>query len=923
VVRGRSEELERLTAQIDQLGHHTGCVTLIEGGPGMGKSLLLSEIAIQARQLTMMVADGAALADDALGDCGALLSALCDPRNPLLDREAIAGLDTRPEQRPWLIEDLRLLLAEMASRSAMLICLDDLHWSDPGTGIVLQALSEQLADAPISWVVAYRLGQAPAALLSTIEHLEHAGAQRIVLGALGGDAVAELTADIMHAAPDPGLLALASDVGGNPRLLTELLIGLREDGLVSVDDGQARLLRRCLPARFHETLGNQLERLSDHARQAALVAAALGTTFSFTDLGAMLQLSPAALLGPLTELIDAGLVVDAGDGLRLANAIIGDVIRGSVPASTRRALDRQAIGLLSAHGEPPAEVAVRFAASAEAGDEAAIVTLLEAGATLVGSDPATAADISERALELMGDRHELWSHAIAQRVSTLEAAGKGREARSVAEASLHEARTDEQRAEIRLSVTAMLSAAPDLRVQAGQAALRSPELPAWLAIRHRARLACNLLIAGRIDEARTEVDGIMEHGDDARDDAASVALHLARSGLAYADGRFAESLKLAEQATRISGGEDPWEPIAQGWRCQILDALDRYDESDQLAADVVGELEGRPQPCVRRLLQAWRARHLLRRGDIARAHGLLAGAEVSQAGTLLELQAHEGLDVVALAHVAIHTANGAQARRLSVLAHSMLSHSEPAGRHRAAWALALQAAADRDSALAHRYLSQLPDHKSGPTSFPVDVTDEILLARVGVDVGDERLVRHALEASGRRAELNPGVCAIAGAAAHVRGLASADAQQLQQAAHLFAATPRVLDRAAVLEDLAALCGLSDPGAETRYLDQALVLYCQVAAVGDERRVRTRLRSLGVRRRLVSIARPERGWTAMTGSEAAVAELVATGLTNRQVAQHLVVSPHTVNSHLRNVFTKLDVRSRGELALRARAHDQRT
>jgi DNA-binding CsgD family transcriptional regulator len=56
-------------------------------------------------------------------------------------------------------------------------------------------------------------------------------------------------------------------------------------------------------------------------------------------------------------------------------------------------------------------------------------------------------------------------------------------------------------------------------------------------------------------------------------------------------------------------------------------------------------------------------------------------------------------------------------------------------------------------------------------------------------------------------------------------------------------------------------------------------------------------------------KPAAGWAAMTKSELAVAELVATGLTNREIADRLFVSPHTVNTHLRQVFAKLEVKSR--------------
>jgi DNA-binding CsgD family transcriptional regulator len=59
-------------------------------------------------------------------------------------------------------------------------------------------------------------------------------------------------------------------------------------------------------------------------------------------------------------------------------------------------------------------------------------------------------------------------------------------------------------------------------------------------------------------------------------------------------------------------------------------------------------------------------------------------------------------------------------------------------------------------------------------------------------------------------------------------------------------------------------------------------------------------------------RPPYGWGSLTDTELATAELVAEGLTNREVGQQLFMSPHTVDAHLRHIFRKLHISSRIEL-----------
>ena len=97
------------------------------------------------------------------------------------------------------------------------------------------------------------------------------------------------------------------------------------------------------------------------------------------------------------------------------------------------------------------------------------------------------------------------------------------------------------------------------------------------------------------------------------------------------------------------------------------------------------------------------------------------------------------------------------------------------------------------------------------------------------------------------------------------------------------------------------------------LSEALDLYTELGASWDAGRVRARLRGLGVRRRVATTAPARTGWEALTTSELHVVRLVALGLSNREVGERLFVSPHTVSTHLRHAFGKLDINSRVELA----------
>ncbi|MER6123211.1 hypothetical protein ABT173_11125 [Streptomyces sp. NPDC001795] len=80
------------------------------------------------------------------------------------------------------------------------------------------------------------------------------------------------------------------------------------------------------------------------------------------------------------------------------------------------------------------------------------------------------------------------------------------------------------------------------------------------------------------------------------------------------------------------------------------------------------------------------------------------------------------------------------------------------------------------------------------------------------------------------------------------------------------------------EDLGTCLLASDHAAGVATLGHALARYTDLGAVWDARRIRGKLRDLGVRRRLVVREPFTHGWVAMTAAEESVAGLVAEGLT---------------------------------------------
>ena len=150
------------------------------------------------------------------------------------------------------------------------------------------------------------------------------------------------------------------------------------------------------------------------------------------------------------------------------------------------------------------------------------------------------------------------------------------------------------------------------------------------------------------------------------------------------------------------------------------------------------------------------------------------------------------------------------------------------------------------------------------------------------------------------------------AAAHVSGLLQCDPAALERAARTYSAP---LAQATAFEDAGLACAAhGDHGTAVAQLRGAYQRYEQLDRADDMARVRALLRDAGVVLHHWKRAdRPTFGWASLTETERRIADLVAEGLSNREVASRVFLSAHTVAFHLRHIFWKLDVGSRAQVA----------
>ncbi|GHF37203.1 helix-turn-helix transcriptional regulator [Streptomyces griseosporeus] len=917
-LRGRDEEVTLLEARLAALTRGEGGLVCIEGAPGSGKSRLLAEARTVAMRHKLRVFQGGADPDGQFIPLGPLLDGLLTGAGTLFDVERLRDLATAPEQRFWLLQELQDRLERAALDTPLVIALDDVQWLDDVTLLALRTLTARLSSHAILWLLAVRSNAGTPGVRSTLNQLDQAGARRIALGPLPDSAVAEITQDVLGAVPDRTTLQAARRAEGVPLLLVELLRSMRDEHSVIIEGNVARLAGADLPARFQASVRLTLDRLAPSTREVVQTASAVGRTVTIGLLAELLGKPAAALITPVQEALDAHLFVERNERLLFRHDLFREAVESSLPVSVRRALRRHAAEVLLERGAPVTEAAALLVDTAEAGDRRAVELLRTAAAELSASAPSSAQQLSRRALELTAPSASEHPAIVAETMLLLWQTGQASQARSLAASVLPGSLLPEAEAQLWLGL-ARVSSQYDFTEAAAQARAGS-ELPG-ISPAVRAQLLAlrclNLSMIGDLDATAAAVADALEAAAQARDKAAQSTAIAVDSVVQFYRLDWKLAFELADRAAALAAevgfAHSLWVPEAL-WKAFLFNAAGMANEALAESEAGIRETQKKGQAAAMGLWMSNRSRALFDAGllEDARAE---AEATAAMADDLGMGNFADATALYTLMRVALHTNDREAVRAYAAQVHRMVDDPAILVRNVGSWLLALVA---DDEGRPDRAMELLDESFStfelaGPSlASPEDPADAPVFVRMALRAGAGDRAAAAVAVAERRAAGNPGFPVLEAVAAHARGLLDNDLSLLLRAVDLYEGIPRLLPRASALEDAGRKLATRGAAEAVPHLDAALNLYTAAGAERDAARVRRELRAVGAPRRRTSAKRSPTAWPELTASEVAVIRLVAQGLTNREAAERLGLSPHTISSHLRHAFAKLDIGSRAEL-----------
>ncbi len=436
---GRERELADLKDGLEEALGGRGRLLLLVGEPGIGKTRTAEELATYARVRGAKVhwgrshegegapaywpwaqairsyvreADPVALAWELGQGAGDVAQLVPEVREMLGEVAEPPALDP-DEARFRLFDSIATFLAAASRSRPLVLVLDDLHWADEPSLLLLKFVARQVSDSGLLVVGTYRdveLGRHHPLARTLAELAEIQGSRRVQLRGLDTDAVErfiEMTAGIE---PPLGLAAAVHEqTEGNPFFLTEVVRLLVSEG--NLEGAAAGSWELAIPQGVREVVGRRLDRLSEEANEVLTMAAAVGREFDLDVLEGVNGKPRDELVAAIEQAIDGQVVSEAARAqgrYSFSHALVRETLYAELTGPRRIEVHRR-IGeaLEQLHGSDPdppvAELAYHFIEAAPAGDAEKAISYAERAARRAAAQLAHEDAVAhyERALEVL------------------------------------------------------------------------------------------------------------------------------------------------------------------------------------------------------------------------------------------------------------------------------------------------------------------------------------------------------------------------------------------------------------------------------------------------------------------------------------------------------------------------------------------
>lgn len=887
--------------------HKRPAVLVLEGEAGIGKTTLW-EAGVDAapshglRVLTSRASDAEAqlcfagltdLLDDVEGD---VFTALPAPQRLALDVALLRAAPGKVPPEPRAIAlGLLNVLRELASEGPVLVAADDLQWQDAASAEVLAFAARRLDREPVSFLLARRTGTP-----SELERvLERHGPERLQVGPLGLTATGRLLAERLGLTVRRQLLRrIVETTRGNPLFALELGRALAAD-----QPPPATAAEIPVPDVVEDLVGTRVAGLPGPVRRV-LLAAALSADLDVSQLASIVNRDA------VDDAVQAGLLLVDEEHVRVANPLLAAAARHRTTARERRELH----GELARLARDDELRAFHLALATELPDEELAATVSAAAAAVAARGAAQDAIVlAEHALRLTADPDERTQRMLAL-AEYLNVAGEQVRLTELLAPQLESLPPGEPRVKACLLLSNGALQSNDDVVRYLERALAESADDPRLRASALTEIAANDAVARveRIGLAEARALEAVEAGRSAGPEVERPALY----ALAWARslrGRAVDDLceryhEVSESAGYLAFSPERVAGQRLVWRGDIGKARVTMDRLSLLAdgrGESISYALQRLHQCELELrIGAWdEAERLLdewfREGDLLvwpcdeRCRALLAAGRGDPAAT--QRWAAEAVAEAWKTGINWDFLEALRARGIGALL-----------------ARDLPLAAESLGAVWHHLQREGVDE---PGAFPVAPDLVEALADLG-RLDEARAVTDRLRELAERLD-HPWGRATARRCAGLMQLAAGDggndaANALLGAAGAYEALGLHFDRARSLLSLGrAQRRQRKWGASRTALEQAADAFDRLGSPGWAEDARAEHARVGGRRP------PRTGQ--LTPAEQRVVDLAADGLSNKEIAQSLVVSVRTVEVHLKHAYAKLGVRTRAQLARHLAKH----